>query len=189
MLPFVNASNDPNSEYLSDGLTEGLINSLSQIPNLAVMSRSSVFHYKGKDIDPQQVARDLKIEGVVTGRIVQRGDQLIISAELIDARTNHNLWGEQYDRKLSDVLAVQDDITSAISSKLRERLAGEGGEAGGQRRHQRSRGLPALSARAASIGRSARPKPSTSRGIISIKLSKRIRTTPWRMRGSQIITT
>ena len=125
VLPFVNASNDPNSEYLSDGLTEGLINSLSQIPNLAVMSRSSVFHYKGKDVDPQQVARDLKIEGVVTGRIVQRGDQLIISAELIDARNNHNLWGEQYDRKLSDVLAVQDDITRAISSKLRERLSGE----------------------------------------------------------------
>jgi TolB-like protein/Tfp pilus assembly protein PilF len=125
VLPFVNASNDPNSEYLSDGLTEGLINSLSQIPNLAVMSRSSVFHYKGRDVDPQQVARDLKIEGVVTGRIVQHGDQLIISAELINARTNHNLWGEQYDRKLSDVLAVQDEITRAISSKLRERLSGE----------------------------------------------------------------
>ena len=133
VLPFVNASNDPNSEYLSDGLTEGLINSLSQIPNLAVMSRSSVFHYKGKDVDPQQVARDLKIEGVVTGRIVQHGDQLIISAELIDARNNHNLWGEQYDRKLSDVLAIQDDITRAISSRLRERLSGEAkpGEAAG----------------------------------------------------------
>ena len=125
VLPFVNGSNDPNSEYLSDGLTEGLINSLSQIPNLAVMSRSSVFHYKGHDVDPQQVAHDLKIEGVVTGRIVQRGDQLIISAELIDARTNHNLWGEQYDRKLSDVLAVQDEITRAISSRLRERLSGK----------------------------------------------------------------
>jgi eukaryotic-like serine/threonine-protein kinase len=125
VLPFVNASNDPNSEYLSDGLTEGLINSLSQIPNLAVMSRSSVFRYKGKDVDPQVVARDLKIEGVVTGRIVQHGDQLIISAELIDARNNHNLWGEQYDRKLSDVLAVQDDITRAISARLRERLSSE----------------------------------------------------------------
>jgi serine/threonine protein kinase/Tfp pilus assembly protein PilF len=123
VLPFVNASNDPNSEYLSDGLTEGLINSLSQIPNLSVMSRSSVFHYKGKDVDPEQVARDLKIEGVVTGRIVQHGDQLIISVELIDARNNHNLWGEQYDRKLADVLATQDDITRAISSRLRERLS------------------------------------------------------------------
>jgi serine/threonine protein kinase/Tfp pilus assembly protein PilF len=125
VLPFVNASNDPNSEYLSDGLTESLINNLSQIPNLAVMSRSSVFHYKGRDVDPQAVAKDLKVEGVITGRIVQHGDQLIISAELIDARTNHNLWGDQYDRKLSDVLSVQEDITRAISSKLRERLSGE----------------------------------------------------------------
>ncbi len=125
VLPFVNASNDPNSEYLSDGLTESLINNLSQIPNLAVMSRSSVFRYKGRDIDPQVIARDLKVEGVVTGRIVQRGDQVIISAELIDARTNHNLWGDQYDRKLADVLAVQQDITNSISSKLRERLSGE----------------------------------------------------------------
>ncbi|HLB89193.1 MAG TPA: serine/threonine-protein kinase, partial [Terriglobales bacterium] len=125
VLPFVNAGNDPNTEYLSDGLTESLINSLSQVPNLAVMSRSSVFRYKGRDVDPQAAARDLKVEGVITGRIVQRGDQLIISAELIDARTNHNLWGDQYDRKLSDVLAVQQDITRAISSKLRERLSGE----------------------------------------------------------------
>jgi serine/threonine-protein kinase len=125
VMPFVNASNDPNTEYLSDGLTESLINSLSQIPNLAVMSRSSVFHYKGRDVDPQAAARDLKVEGVITGRVVQRGDQLVISAELIDARTNHNLWGDQYDRKLSDVLAIQQDITRAISSKLRERLSGE----------------------------------------------------------------
>ena len=125
VLPFGNASNDANSEYLSDGLTESLINSLSQVPNLAVMSRSAVFHYKGHDVDPQAVARDLKVEGVVTGRIAQRGDQLIVSAELIDARTNHNLWGDQYERKLSDVLSVQEDITRAISSKLRERLTGE----------------------------------------------------------------
>jgi serine/threonine protein kinase len=125
VLPFVNSGNDPNTEYLSDGITESLINSLSRIPNLAVMSRSSVFHYKGRDVDPQAVARDLKVEGLITGRIVQRGDQLIISAELIDARTNHNLWGDQYDRKLSDLLTIQQDIASAISSKLRERLSGE----------------------------------------------------------------
>ena len=124
VLPFVNASNDSNNEYLSDGLTEGLINSLSQVPNLAVMSRSSVFHYKGKDVDPQVVAHDLKVDGVLTGRIAQHGDQLIISAELIDARNNHNLWGDQYDRKLTDVLAVQGEITQAISSRLREKLEG-----------------------------------------------------------------
>jgi TolB-like protein/Tfp pilus assembly protein PilF len=125
VLPFVDASKDPNTEYLSDGLTESLINNLSQISNLAVMSRASAFHYKGRDVDPQAVARDLRVDGVITGRIVQRGDQLIVSAELIDARTNHNLWGDQYDRKLSDVLGVQQEITSAISAKLREHLSGE----------------------------------------------------------------
>jgi serine/threonine protein kinase/Tfp pilus assembly protein PilF len=125
VLPFVNAGNDPNTEYLSDGITESLINNLSQLPNLAVMSRSSVFRYKGKDVDPQTVAHDLKVEGVITGRIVQRGDQLLISAELIDGRTNRNLWGEQYDRKVSDLLAIQQDITGAISAKLRERLSGK----------------------------------------------------------------
>ena len=124
-MPFANTSNDPNTEYLSDGITESLINELSQVPNLAVMSRASVFHYKGRDADPQTVARDLKVEAIVTGRIVQRGDQFIISSELIDSRTNHSLWGDRYDRKLSDLLAVQGDIAGAISAKLRERLAGE----------------------------------------------------------------
>jgi len=125
VMPFVNASNDPQSEYLSDGITESLINNLSQLPNLTVMARSSVFRYKGRDVDPQTVAKELKVQALVTGRIAQRGDQLIISSELIDARTSRNLWGDQYDRKLSDALAVQREITSAISAKLRERLSGE----------------------------------------------------------------
>ncbi len=125
VMPFVNAGNDPNTEYLSDGITESLINNLSQLPNLVVMARSSVFRYKGRDFDPQTVAKDLKVQALVTGRIVQRGDQLIISSELIDARTSRNLWGDQYDRKLSDALAVQQEITGAISAKLRERLSGE----------------------------------------------------------------
>ena len=89
------------------------------------MARSSVFRYKGRDVDPQTVAKELKVQALVTGRIVQHGDQLIISSELIDARTSRNLWGDQYDRKLSDALAVQQEITSAISAKLRERLSGE----------------------------------------------------------------
>ena len=125
VLPFVNASNDTNSEYLSDGITESLINNLSQLPNLTVMSRASVFHYKAREVDPQIVGKDLKVQAVVTGRIVQHGDRLMISSELIDARTNRNLWGEQYDRSFSDLLAVQQDITSAISARLRERLSGE----------------------------------------------------------------
>ena len=125
VMPFVNASNDPNSEYLSDGITESLINNLSQLPNLVVMARSSVFRYKGRDVDPQTVAKELKVQALVTGRIVQHGDQLVISSELIDARSSRNLWGEQYDRKVSDALAVQQEITGAISAKLRERLSGE----------------------------------------------------------------
>jgi eukaryotic-like serine/threonine-protein kinase len=125
VLPFVNTGNDPNTEYLSDGITESLINSLSQLPNLAVMARSSVFRYKGRDIDPQTVAKDLKVQAVVTGRIVQRGDQIIVSSELIDARTNRNLWGDRYDRKMSDLLSVQQEITGAITARLRERLSAE----------------------------------------------------------------
>jgi len=132
VLPFVNASNDANTDYLSDGLTEGLINSLSQVPKLAVMSRSSVFHYKGKDVDPLAAARELKVDGVLTGRIAQHGDQLIISAELTDARNNHSVWGDRYDRKMTDVLAVQSDITEAISSRLREKLTGEGAKQAAQ---------------------------------------------------------
>ena len=125
VLPFANANGDPNVEYLSDGITVSLINNLSQVPNLTVMSRASVFHYKGREVDPQTVAKDLKVQAVVTGRVVQRGDQLTISSELIDARTNRNLWGDQYDRKLSDALAIQEDISGAISAKLRQQLSGE----------------------------------------------------------------
>jgi eukaryotic-like serine/threonine-protein kinase len=125
VLPFANANGDPSMEYLSDGITVSLINNLSQVPNLTVMSRASVFHYKGREVDPQTVAKDLKVQAVVTGRVVQRGDQLTISSELIDARTNRNLWGDQYDRKLSDALAIQEDITGAISAKLRQQLSGE----------------------------------------------------------------
>ncbi len=125
VMPFVNAMNNPDSEYLSEGITASLINDLSQLPNLAVKARSSVFRYKGRDVDPQTLAKELNVDALVTGRIVQHGDQIIISSELIDARTSRNLWGDQYDRKLSDVLTVQQEITSAISAKLRERLSGE----------------------------------------------------------------
>jgi len=123
VLPFVNTANDPNTDYLSDGITESLINSLSQLPNLEVRARSSVFRYKGRDVEPQSVAKDLKVQAVVTGRIVLRGDQLVVSSELIDARTNRNIWGDQYDRKMTDLIAIQQDITGAISAKLREQLS------------------------------------------------------------------
>jgi len=125
VLPFANQSGSQDTEYLSDGITESLINDLSKLPKLSVMSRSSVFRYKGHDADPQAVARDLKVDAVITGRVLQRGDQLVVSAELIDARSNRNLWGERYDRKMADLVAVQQDISGAIAARLRERLSGE----------------------------------------------------------------
>jgi serine/threonine protein kinase/tetratricopeptide (TPR) repeat protein len=125
VLPFANVSADPSSDYLSDGLTESLIGSLSQLPNLAVRPRSAVFRFKGKDVDPQKVASELKVGAVVTGRVTQRGDSLLISAELIDVRTNRNLWSDQYDRARSDALTVQREIAGEISTRLREHLTGE----------------------------------------------------------------
>jgi eukaryotic-like serine/threonine-protein kinase len=125
VLPFVNVSADPNTEYLGDGITEGLINSLSRLPNLRVVSRSSVFRYKGRDIDPRAAARELGVHAVLMGRVVQRGDRLSVSAELVDVRDDRQLWGEQYNRKLADILGVQEDISREIYEKLQRRLTGE----------------------------------------------------------------
>ncbi|MEK6323139.1 MAG: protein kinase [Acidobacteriota bacterium] len=125
VLPFANLSGDPNTEYLSDGITESLINNLSQLPNLTVMSRNSVFRYKGQEADAQVVGRDLKVQAVLTGRMVQRGDSLSISAEFVDVRDNSHIWGEQYNRRLSDILAVQEEIARQISERLRLRLSGD----------------------------------------------------------------
>ena len=125
MLPFVNVGGDPNVEYLSDGITEGIINNLAQLPNLGVASRSSVFRYKGKQGDPQQIAQQLNVGSILMGRLVLRGNTVSISTELVDAKTNRQIWGEQYDRKIEDLLGVQSDITAEISEKLRLRLTGE----------------------------------------------------------------
>ena len=125
VLPFVNASADPNAEYLSDGVTESLINTLSELPHLTVMSRSSVLRYAGRDIDPQAAGRDLKVQAVLTGRVVQRGDGLSISVELVDVKNNSHIWGEEYSRKLAEILPMQGEITRDISDKLRRKLTGE----------------------------------------------------------------
>ena len=124
VMPFVNVGADPEMEYLSDGITESLINQLARLQNLKIKSRNSVFHYKGREVDAQAVGRELGVQAVLTGRIVQRGDALSISVELVDARDNSQLWGEQYERKLADVLAVQRAITQEITEKLRLPLAG-----------------------------------------------------------------
>lgn len=125
VLPFVNVSADPNTEYLSDGISESIINSLSQLPNLRVMARSTVFRYKGKDTDPQKVGQELRVRAVLTGRLLQRGDTLIVQTELVDAEKGSQLWGAQYNRPVADVLAVQEDISREISQNLRLRLSGE----------------------------------------------------------------
>ncbi len=125
VLPFENVGADPNTEYLSDGITESLINTLSQLSNLTVMSRSSVFRYKGKDIDPQKAGKELGVKAVLTGRVTQRGDNLKISTELVDVSNNTNIWGEQYNRKLSDILIVQEEISKEISRQLSLKLGSE----------------------------------------------------------------
>ena len=124
VLPFDGDSADTNGEYLSDGITENLINSLSQFPNLRVMARGTVFRYKGKDVDPQMAGNDLHVHAVLSGRLQQRGDTLIVQAELIDVRTGARLWGGQFNRKLEDVLALQDDLSREIAEKLRLRSTG-----------------------------------------------------------------
>jgi len=125
VLPFANASGDPNAEYLSDGITEGVIDRLSGLPNIKVISRTSAFHFKGRDIEPQKVAKELGVEALVMGRVVQRGDDFSISAELVEAREDKQLWGEQYTRKLSDLSAVQQEIATTVSGKLRGSLTSE----------------------------------------------------------------
>jgi TolB-like protein/DNA-binding winged helix-turn-helix (wHTH) protein/Tfp pilus assembly protein PilF len=123
VLPFVNAGTDPDAEYLSDGIPETLIGQLSQIPRLKVMARSTVFRYKGANVDPQKIGRELNVRAVLTGRVLQRGEMLTISMELMDVRDGSQLWGKQYNRKLADTLAVQEDIAREVTDKLRLRLA------------------------------------------------------------------
>jgi serine/threonine protein kinase/TolB-like protein/Flp pilus assembly protein TadD len=127
VLPLVNASNDANMDYLSDGITESIINSLSQLPKLRVVPRVAVFRYKGREIDPLKVGREMGVRAVLTGRVVQFGDKLSIQTELVDVQTESQLWGKKYDRTLalSDILAVQDELAGKISEGLRLRLTGE----------------------------------------------------------------
>jgi eukaryotic-like serine/threonine-protein kinase len=108
ILPFVNSSGDQNTEYLSDGITESIINAFSHLPALRVMARATVFRYKGKDIDPQQAGRELGVDAVVTGRVLQQGDTLVIQADLMGVSDGSQLWGDRFNRKMADVLAIQD---------------------------------------------------------------------------------
>ena len=119
VLPFVNATADANNEYLSDGLTESLISTLSQLPDIKVMARSTVFRFKGKQDDPEQIGQTLQVSAVLTGRITQHGDELSIHADLVNAADGTELWGDQYVRKLADITQLQGDITRDVSNSLR----------------------------------------------------------------------
>lgn len=125
VLPLANASTEPQMEYLSDGITESIINSLSQLPKLRVVPRSTVFRYKGSETDPQEIGRSLGVRAVLTGRVLQLEELLVVKTELIDVEHESQLWGEQYRRRPGDIFALQEEIAQEISEKLRLRLSGE----------------------------------------------------------------
>jgi TolB-like protein/Flp pilus assembly protein TadD len=124
VLPFDNQSRDSDAEYISDGLTESVINSLAQLPNLRVIARNSVFRYKGKEADPIVAGNELGVRAVLTGRCMRRGDSLTVSAELVDVQDNKQLWGERYERRVADLLTIQREIAKEISANLRLKLTG-----------------------------------------------------------------
>ncbi len=124
VLPFVNDSSDAEAEYISDGITEGIINKLSQLPNLRVMSRNAVFRYKGQKVDPQEVGRSLGVGAVLTGRVLKVGEKLVIKTELINVSDGAQLWGAEYDKDFSDIFAVQEEISRKISERLKVKLTG-----------------------------------------------------------------
>mgnify|MGYP003288743410 CR=1 FL=1 len=124
VLPFKNESGNREVEYLSDGVTESLINSLSQLPQLKVIARNSTFQYKGKDVNPQDISRALGVHAILLGHVIQRDDNLVLSVELIDTRDKTQIWGDRYTRKATDVQALEQDITRTISEELRLKLTG-----------------------------------------------------------------
>jgi len=125
VLPFVNATADANNEYLSDGLTESLIGTLSQVPDLKVMARSTVFRFKGKDDDPQKIGQQLQVSAVLMGRITQHGDEVAVQADLVSTSDGSELWGSHYERKATDITQLQSDIARDVSKRLQVQLSGE----------------------------------------------------------------
>jgi serine/threonine-protein kinase len=125
VLPFVNAGSDPDAEYFSDGITESIINNLSQLRQLRVATRTTVFRYKGQDADLRRVGRELNVGAVLTGKVVQRGDHLRIQAELVDAADGSQLWGQRYNRQAAEIFAIEEEIAREISEALRLRLTGD----------------------------------------------------------------
>ena len=125
VLPISANDSDTNSQLLGDGIADSLIDSLSQLPNLRVMSRSSIFHYRGKDIDPKVVGRELNVKAVLTCRLVRQGDTIAISAELVNASDDSHIWGKQYSRRVTDILPLQQELAQGVSDKLMPQLSNE----------------------------------------------------------------
>jgi eukaryotic-like serine/threonine-protein kinase len=125
VLPFVTVNGDESAQLLSDGMTDSLIDSLSQIPNVKVMSRSAVLHYKGKEADPRIVGRELNVKAVLTGRLLQQGNDLYVNTELVNTSDDSHIWGEQFNRKSSDILPLQQELAQVVAQRLRFRLSGE----------------------------------------------------------------
>ena len=125
ILPFVNQSNDPNADYLSDGITESITNSLSQLPGLTVMSRNAAFRFKNAQQDPQEAGRSLNVGAVLSGRLVKLGDQVIIKTELIKVADGTQIWGDEFKGTLADILSVQEEVSKKITESLRVKLTGE----------------------------------------------------------------
>jgi eukaryotic-like serine/threonine-protein kinase len=124
VIPFASAGGNADTEFLSDGLTESLIDSLTHVPQLKVKSRNSVFRYKGKELDVQKTGKELTVDALLTGRVVQRGDMIQVSADLTNVQDNTEIWGEHYERKASDIISLQQQIAGDIAEKLRSKLSG-----------------------------------------------------------------
>src|SRR5262245_1249338 len=122
VLPLLNATADSETEYLSEGISESVINLLSQFPNLRVIPRTSAFRYKSREVDLKVIARDLKVRTVITGKLVKHGDRVIVTTELVDVANDAQLWGGQFSRKLEDIFELQEDLARQISESLRLRL-------------------------------------------------------------------
>ncbi len=165
VLPFVNAGADPNAEYLSDGITENLINSLSQLPKLRVVPRSTVFRYKGRQIDLQTIGRQLTVRAVLTGRVVQRGDTLNIQTDLVDVTADSQLWGRQYTRTFADLITVQEDRHGGVrqaAPPADHRPA----EAADEALHREPRSPPVVSQGPVLLEPSDRTEPPAGHGVL-----------------------
>lgn len=129
VLPFTNATSDPANEYLTDGLTEDLINGLTQLPDMKVLARSTVFRFKGKDDDPAKIGQTLRVDAVLTGRVTQRGDEISVQADLVNTADGTEIWGAQYSRRMADISMLRGEIARDVSAKLKAKVSGEQHEA------------------------------------------------------------